>query len=63
MHIKLFETFSTKCYLTLLRSVRMKLDGCIVWNVHNTVRGSKRLPIGTCHRTQCRLRWGLPPYL
>ena len=42
----------------------IKLDGCTVWkwNAHNTVLGSKHLPICTCHLTQCRLRWGLPPY-
>jgi len=27
---------------------------CIVWNAHNTVLGSKRLSICTCHLTQCR---------
>jgi len=40
----------------------LKLDGCIVWTAHNTVLGSKRFPICTCHLPQCRLRWGLPPY-
>jgi len=38
------------------------LDGCIVWNAHNTVLCSKRLPVCTCHLTQCRLCWSLPPY-
>jgi len=25
-----------------------KLDGCIVWNAHNTVRDSKRLALCAC---------------
>jgi len=33
-----------------------------VWNAHNTVLGSKHLPIYMCHLTQCRLCWGLPLY-
>ena len=33
-----------------------------MWNAYNTVLGSKRLAICTCHLTQCHLRWVLPPY-
>ena len=33
-----------------------------MWNAHNTVLGSKHLPIYMCHLTQCRLCWGLPLY-
>jgi len=33
----------------LTYQVQVQLDGCIVWNAHNTVLGSKRLAIcATC---------------
>jgi len=32
-------------YESLEKRKNKKLDGCIVWNAHNTVLGSKRLAI------------------
>ena len=49
-------------YIILARGLHVQLDGCIMWNAHNTVLGSKRLDICTSHLTPCRLRWGLTPY-
>jgi len=33
------------CQLCISYIDKTKLDGCIVWNAHNTVLGSKRLAI------------------
>jgi len=41
------------------KTTNIQLDGCIVWNAHNTVLGSKHLAICTCHLTQCRLHLSL----
>jgi len=57
----LWTLIKVSFYLAYSQS-QNRLDGCIVWNAHNTILSSKRLPICTCHLTQCRQRWFLPPY-
>jgi len=39
--IKSYVTIKMRCWNTVHKKVMIQLDGCILWNAHNIVFGSK----------------------